>query len=88
MSYTFFWNMIALWQVSRKPVTSCYVRYVIESWDDVLFKPVYVILWPFLVFRFDEIGSMDLHTKSLEVSFVYEISDLYIIGIQSSTLIY
>ena len=30
---------------------------------------------------------MDLHTKSLEVSFVYEISDLYIIGIQSSTLI-
>ena len=59
-----------------------------ESWDDVLSKPVYVILWPFLVFRFDKIGSMDLHTKGLEESFVYEISDLYLIGIQSSTLIY
>ena len=31
---------------------------------------------------------MDLHTKGLEESFVYEISDLYLIGIQSSTLIY
>ena len=31
---------------------------------------------------------MDLHTKGLEVYFVYEISDLYLIGIQSSTLIY
>ena len=31
---------------------------------------------------------MDLHTKGLEVSFVYETSDLYLIGIQSSTLIY
>ena len=59
----------------------------IESWDDVLSKPVYVILWPFLVFRFDKIGSMDLHTKGLEESFVYAISDLYLIGIQYSTLI-
>ena len=32
--------------------------------------------------------SMDLHTKGLEESFVYEISDLYLIGIQYSTLIY
>ena len=31
---------------------------------------------PFLVFRFDKIRSMDLHTKGLEESFVYEISDL------------
>ena len=31
---------------------------------------------------------MDLHTKGLEESFVYEISDLYLIGIQYSTLIY
>ena len=57
----------------------------IESWDHVLFKSVY----PFLVFRFDKIGFRDLHTKSLEVScVVYVIFDLYLFGIQSSTLIY
>ena len=61
---------------------------MIESWDDVLFKSVYVILWPFIVFLFDKIGSRDLHTNGLDVSFVYVISDLYLFAIQSITLVY
>ena len=54
----------------------------------MIYLLVYVFLGPFLVFCFDKIRSRDLHTKSLEVSFVYVISDLCLFGIQSSTLIY
>ena len=60
----------------------------IESCDDNLFKSVYVILWSFHVFRFDKIWSRDLHTKSLQASFVYVISDFCSFEIQTSTLIY
>ena len=38
--------------------------------------------------KHDNVDSWDVHTKSLEVSFVYVISDLCLFGIQSSTLIY
>ena len=37
--------------------------------------------------KHDNVQSWDVHTKSLEVSFVYVISDLCLFGIQSSALI-